>query len=167
MCQGQNPWIAGGEKSSGHYNINHHFIIPSSQCTPDIPVGCWTHVSFTYDMQHDCQVYLKDSWCVLLEGIKLEGEIYCLLHAKKVPNIPSYLSAGDVSNKAYHWSRTDEIVNNQNFELCDHRSHWKLTPHWHYHIVLPTIGRKLEDFKCTQEFVQAMYAALRGKMTIS
>ena len=63
-------------------------------------MGCWTHVSFTYDMQHDCQVYLKDSWCVLLEGIKLEGEIYCLLHAKKVPNIPSYLLAGDVSNKA-------------------------------------------------------------------
>ncbi|KAF8502330.1 hypothetical protein F5888DRAFT_1608322, partial [Russula emetica] len=38
----------------------------------------------------------------------------------------------------------------------------KLTPHRHYHIVLGTIGRKLEEFKCTLEFVNAMYVALKA-----
>ena len=73
----------------------------------------------------------------------------------------------DVGNKTYHQSRTDEIVDDQNFELHDHHPHWKLTSHRHYHMVLHTIGKKLEDFSCTREFVKAMFAALKGKMTIS
>src|SRR5258708_5062673 len=53
------------------------------------------------------------------------------------------------------------------FELHNHCPHWKLTSHQHYCIVLHTIGKKLEDFSCTWEFVKAMFAALKGKMTIS
>ncbi len=124
-------------------------------------------MSFAYDKHNGHRVLLKDSWHVLLEGIKLEGEIYRLLHEKGVPNIPSYSLADDVGNETYHRSQTDEIINNQNFELRDHRPHWKLTSHWHYHIVLHTVGKKLEDFSCTQEFVKAMFATLKGKMTIS
>jgi len=71
---------------------------------PNIPVGCCTHVSFTYDKHNGYQVLLKDSWHVLLEGIKPEGEIYCLLHKKGVPNIPSYSLADDVGNETYHQS---------------------------------------------------------------
>jgi hypothetical protein len=141
---------------------NQHFIIPSpeSTVTPDIPVGRWTRASFAYDKQNGRRVLLKDSWRVLLGGVKPEGEIYRLLHEKRVPNISSYSLAGDVGNETYHRSRTDEIVD-QNFE------HWKLTPHRHYRIVLHTVGKRLEDFNCTREFVQAMFAALKGKMTIS
>jgi serine/threonine protein kinase len=36
----------------------------------------------------------------------------------------------------------------------------------HYRIVLGTVGRSLEDFKCTREFVSAIRAALQGEVTI-
>lgn len=145
---------------------NQHFIIPSPESMPDIPVGRWTRASFAYDKHNGRRVLLKDSWRVLLEGVKPEGEIYRLLHEKRVPNIPSYSLAEDVGNETYHRSRTDAIIDDQNFELRDHRLRWKLTSYRHYRIVLHTVGKKLEDFNCTREFVKAMFAALKGKMTI-
>ena len=145
---------------------DQHFIIPSPESTPDIPVGRWTRASFAYDKHNGRRVLLKDSWRVLLEGIKPEGDIYRLLHEKRVPNIPSYTLADDVGNEIYHRTRTDAIVDDQNFELRNHRPRWKLTSHRHYRIVLHTVGKKLENFSCTQEFVKAMLAALRGKIII-
>jgi hypothetical protein len=84
--------------------LDQHFIIPSPESTPDIPVGCWTYASFTYDKHNHNghQVLLKDSWHVLLESIKPEGDIYHLFHEKQVPNIPSYMLADDVGNEIYH-----------------------------------------------------------------
>ncbi|KAF8484210.1 hypothetical protein F5888DRAFT_1773518, partial [Russula emetica] len=99
------------------------------------------------------RVLVKDSWRVLLKDIKPEGELYDLLHRGKVDNIPSCLSAGDVGADIYHQTQTHEVGNDMNY---------KLTPHRHYSIVLGTIGRKLEEFKCTREFVNAMYAALKA-----
>jgi hypothetical protein len=151
---------------SGRRDIKSTLIIPAPKSTPDISVGRWTRVSFAYHKHNGRRVLLKDSWRVLLKGVKPEGEIYRLLYEKRVPNIPSYLVADDVGNETYHRSRTDEIVDSQDFELRNHRPRWKLTPHRHYRIVLQTIGRQLKDFNCTREFVQAMYAALKGKMTI-
>ena len=145
---------------------NQHFIIPPPESTPTIPVGHWTRVSFAYDKDNGRRVLLKDSWRVLLKGVRPEGEIYCQLHEYKVPNIPFCSLADNVGKDAYHRSRTDEIVDDPNFKLRDHRLHWKLTPYRHYRIVLPTVGRKLEDFSCTKEFVKAMLAAVKGKMTI-
>jgi hypothetical protein len=146
---------------------DQHFIIPAPTSTPDIPVGRWTRGSFAYDQHNKRRVFLKDSWRVLLDDVKPEGEIYSLLYEKGVPNIPFFSLAGDVGNEAYHRSRTDEIVDDQNFELCDHDPSWKLTPHRHYRIVLLTVGRTLDKFNCTREFVQAMCAALKGKWVFS
>ncbi|KAF8489211.1 hypothetical protein F5888DRAFT_1747923, partial [Russula emetica] len=75
-----------------------------------------------------------------------------ICHRGKVDNIPSCLSAGDVGADIYHQTQTHKVGNDMNY---------KLTPHRHYRIVLGTIGRKLEEFKCTREFVNAMYAALK------
>ena len=108
---------------------DQHFIIPSPKSTSDIPVGHWTCTSFAYDKHNGYQVLMKDSWHVLLKGIKPEGDIYCLFHEKWVPNISSYILADDVGNKIYHWTWTDAIINDQNFELCNHHLHWKLTSH--------------------------------------
>jgi hypothetical protein len=146
---------------------DQHFIIPAPTSTPDIPVGRWTRGSFAYDQHNKRRVFLKDSWRVLLDDVKPEGEIYRLLYEKGVPNIPFFSLAGDVGNEAYHRSRTDEIVDDQNFELRDHDQSWKLTPHRHYRIVLLTVGRTLDKFNCTREFVQAMCAALKGKWVFS
>jgi hypothetical protein len=145
---------------------NQHFIIPSPGPTPDIPVGRQTRVSLAYDKRNERKVFLKDSWRVLLDGIISEGDTYDILYQKKVPNIPSYLLSEDVGDATYHRSRTDIIVDDENFELSDYRPHWKLTSHRHYRIVLRTIGKKLEKFNCTREFVTAMSAALKGKTII-
>jgi Fungal protein kinase len=145
---------------------NEHFIIPSPETVAGIPVGRCTRASIAYDKKNGRRVLLKDSWRVLLDSVKPEGETYHWLHENRVPNIPSCSLAGDIGNETYHRSRTDQIVDDQNFELRDHRSHWKLTPHRHYRIVLRTVGKNLEDFNCTREFVTAMCAALKGKMTI-
>ncbi|KAF8490187.1 hypothetical protein F5888DRAFT_1808326 [Russula emetica] len=75
----------------------------------------------------------QDSWRVLLKDIKPEGELYDLLHQGKVDNIPSCLSLVMLAPTSI--------------------TKLKLTS---------TIGRKLEEFKCTREFVNAMYAALKA-----
>ena len=82
--------------------LNQHFIIPSPESTPDILVGYWICILFAYDKHNGYQVLLKDSWHVLLESIKPEGDIYYLFHEKWVPNIPSYILADNVGNKIYH-----------------------------------------------------------------
>lgn len=159
------PELQGAERCLDVMISDDHFIIPPPGSPPHIPVGRWTRASSAYDKRRNRRVFLKDSWRVVIEGVKPEGETYCLLHEKQVPNIPSCPLAGDVGSETYHRTRTDEIVRDEKIELHD-RGRWKTTPHRHYRIVLDTIGRKLEDFQCTLEFVQAMYAALRGKMTI-
>jgi Fungal protein kinase len=138
------------------------FIIPRPGLRPDIPVGRWTRSSLACDIKRKRRVYLKDSWRVLLKDIEPEGEIYRRLHEKKVPNISSCLWAGDVGIDTYHRSQTDKLVNKY-FSL---QSYWRLTPHRHYRIVLGVVGRKLEKFNRTWESVNAMYAALKGKITI-
>ncbi|KAF8488032.1 hypothetical protein F5888DRAFT_1755852, partial [Russula emetica] len=129
------------------------YIISSPEPRPDIPVGRWTRSLFALDVKERRCVLVKDSWRVLLKDIKPEGELYDLLHRGKVDNIPSCLSAGDVGADIYHQTQTHKVGNDMNY---------KLTPHRHYRIVLGTIGRKLEEFKCTREFVNAMYAALKA-----
>ncbi|KAF8494313.1 kinase-like domain-containing protein [Russula emetica] len=129
------------------------YIISSPEPRPDIPVGRWTRSLFALDVKERHRVLVKDSWHVLLKDIKPEGELYDLLHRGKVDNIPSCLSAGDVGADIYHQTQTHKVGNDMNY---------KLTPHRHYRIVLGTIGRKLEEFKCTREFVNAMYAALKA-----
>src|SRR5216684_4702794 len=102
LAQAHVPKLQGVKECLDVTILNQHFIIPSPESTPDIPVDRWTHTSFAYDKHNGRRVLLKDSWHVLLEGIKLEGEIYRLLHEKGVPNIPSYSLGDDVGNETYH-----------------------------------------------------------------
>lgn len=55
----------------------------------------------------------------------------------------------------HHKSRTHEFFIKYNLRIPEH-----LTPHRHYRLVLDTIGRKLENFRCSWEMVNAVYAAL-------
>jgi len=146
---------------SDHQSSNR-YIISSPESRPLIPVGRWTRPSVAFDTQNRRRVLLKDSWRVLLDDIKPEGEIYRLLHENSVPNIPSCLVAGDVGNDAYHRSQTHEVMDKH---VARHPC-WTLTPHRHYRIVLGLVGRRLEKFDRTFEVVNAMSAALVGKMLI-
>ncbi len=149
------------ETSCQDMYTNCRFIIPRPVMRPDVPVGRWTRSSLAFDVQTERRVFLKDSWRILAKDIEPEGEIYHQLHEKKVPNISSCLWAGDVGNES-HRSQTDEVIDK--CAIC--QSYWRLTPHRHYRIVLGIIGKKLEKFECTWEFVNAMSAALKGKITV-
>jgi hypothetical protein len=145
-----------------HQGVTRRFIIPQPKVRPDVPVGRWTRSSIAFDVDRGRRVYLKDSWRIQLVGIAPEGEIYTKLHTNKVPNIPSCLLFGDVGDDT-HQSLTHDIPKNY---FPDH-SYWKITPHRHYRIVLGVIGKRLDKFAQTREVVKAMYAALKGKFTMS
>ncbi len=49
LAQAHVPELQGAKECLDITISNQHFIIPSSESTPDIPVGCWTCASFTYD----------------------------------------------------------------------------------------------------------------------
>jgi hypothetical protein len=141
---------------------NNRYIICRAKIRPFIPVGRWTRPSVAFDTQNRRRVLLKDSWRVLLDGIKPEGEIYGMLHKKGVSNIPSCLVAGDVGKDAHHRSLTHDVIGKH---VASHPC-WKLTPHRHYRIVLGLVGRRLENFERTRDVVHAMSAALLGKLPI-
>jgi hypothetical protein len=141
--------------------LDQRYILHGPELQPDVPVGRWTRTSFAYSVKEGRRVLLKDSWRILLDDIKPEGDIYRKLHQGQVPNIPSCLSDEDVGDDTHHRSRMHEVID----EYITRHPCWKLTLHRHYRIVLGTIGKRLENFKHTREFVNAMYAALKGKMT--
>jgi len=95
-----------------------------------------------------------------VEGVKPEGVIYDQLEKQKVPNIPCRLFSSNVGDDTHHQSQMDKVPNLFKFTPTPLQ---KLTPHRHYYIVLGTIGRKLEEFKSTKEFVTAMFAALKSE----
>jgi Fungal protein kinase len=137
-----------------------HYIICAPCSRPDVPAGRWTRTAVAYDVQRQQRVLLKDSWRVLLEDITPEGEIYATLHKHEVPNIPTCLQAGDIGDNRYHASRTHEFNNKYGSPcLSTH-----LVPHRHYRLVLDTVGRPLETFKRSWEFVNAIRDALVGKL---
>ena len=141
-----------------HKDTERRFIIPRPDALPFVPVRRWTRSSIAYDIQTKQRVYLKDSWRVLMEGIEPEGVIYRRFHENGVPNIPPCLSAGDIGDVTHHQTRTHDKVT----DIQGPHSYWNLTPHRHYRIVLGVVGRKLEKFTSSREFVKAMHAALKG-----
>ena len=144
--------------------ISHRpFIIPHPEVRPHIPVGRWTRSSIAFDVDKQRRVYLKDFWRVLMDDIEPEGQIYDRLHTNNVPNIPPCLLSGDVSDDTHHKSRTHEVSH----KYFPNHSCWKrITIYRHYRIVLGAVGIPLEKFTHTRGFVRAMYAALKGKITI-
>jgi len=80
------------------------YIICGPCAQPNIPVGCWTQMSIAYDVQRDKCVILKDSWCISLEDIMPEGDVYKMLHKGNIPNIPCCLILGDIGDDDFHCS---------------------------------------------------------------
>jgi hypothetical protein len=123
-------------------------------------------VSIVLDIERRRHVLIKDSWCVVHNNIDPEGELYRRLCDHQVPNIPFLFSAGDVGADTYHQSQTKAVIRlipNVGAAADVER---RFTVYRHYRVVLETIGRKLEDFESTREFINAMRAALRGDVTI-
>jgi hypothetical protein len=137
-----------------------HYIVCGPRTQPFIPVGRWTRTSIAYHVQGDKRVFLKDSWRVILEDITAEGDVYAMLHDHKVPNIPHCLLGSDIGDD-FHRSHTDKFVR----KFMQRRNARQFVPHQHYRLVLDTIGRKLEKFRCSREMVKAVRAVVLGELT--
>ncbi|KAI9446709.1 hypothetical protein H4582DRAFT_1804615, partial [Lactarius indigo] len=105
-----------------HPQQSSHYVICAPFSQPDIPAGCWTQTSITYDVQWRKHVLLKDSWRVLLDNVTPEGEIYARLHQHSVPNIPLCSRASDVGDDTYHKSQTHKFIGKYGGPM-------QLTPH--------------------------------------
>jgi len=140
----------------------NHYITGVPFSRSDIPAGRWTRTSIAYDVERQQCVLLTDSWWVIFLDITLEGEIYKCLNHNSVPNIPLYFRAGDVGNSNFHTSSTHKFNDEYGLPCLS----VYLTPHRHYRLVLDTVGRWLETFKCSQELINAVYDALVGKFPV-
>ena len=85
-----------------------YFITPPPIPTLYTPPGHVTHGFEAYDIAHHQVVFLKDSWRIVLLGIKPEGEVYAKLNDARVHCTPDCLAWGDILD-AYH------IMQTQNF----------------------------------------------------
>jgi len=134
-----------------------HYVVPRPRARHDIPTGRWTRASIAYDVQRNQRVFLKDSWRVLIDGVKPEGEVYDMLHKNQVPNVPRCSLGRDIGDQL-HRSYTDTVV-----ETYIGYNPPCFTPHRHYRLVLDTIGEKLHEFKTSRQMVKAVRAAVHGK----
>uniref|UniRef100_A0A0W0G398 Fungal-type protein kinase domain-containing protein n=1 Tax=Moniliophthora roreri TaxID=221103 RepID=A0A0W0G398_MONRR len=113
------------------------------------PIGRGTRCFWAYDCQRHKIVLLKDTWRV--EGYEKEGDIYRLLHEKGVHNIARFLTAGDVPDDFQRCGRTFE------HSALDKI---KCRIHYHYRLVLDTLGKPLAQFACTWEITNAVYCGV-------
>ena len=146
------------------------YIISSPGLQLDVPVGRWTQASIALEARSGKRVLVKDSWRIVHDDIKPEGELYDRLHDKGVRNIPSILAHGDIGINDHHKSQTEkyikELIRNGHRDTIKIKSDSSFTTFRHYQIVLGTVGRSLEAFKSTRELVCAIRAALEGEMSI-
>ncbi|KAF9076312.1 hypothetical protein BDP27DRAFT_898278 [Rhodocollybia butyracea] len=100
-----------------------------------------------YDLKRKRVVLLKDNWRVL--GYDAEGKTYRDLNLKKIQNIPQLVTAGDVLQSP-GWKCGDEpFLEDQQRRV-----------HYHYRLVLDTVGHSLDHFKSTWGLVNAILDAM-------
>jgi hypothetical protein len=134
------------------------YVIKPPVARPYTPPGRATRTSIAYDIQRDVIVFFKDSWRVACDEMVREGEVYAILNAAQVPNIPRCSASGDVGDDLYHLTSTSRFVNASWAVKCTQ----ELTPHRHHRLILDDIGEKLDTFECSKDMVSAIRAALTG-----
>jgi len=113
------------------------------------PVG--TRCFNAYDCQTGAIVLLKDTWRV--DNYEREGCIYRELHKAHVRNIAAFITAGDVG-----------YVCGQTKNFSDVPEEKRPRVHYHYRLVLGTIGTSLTHFPSTWHLVNAATSALIGNV---
>lgn len=133
------------------------YVIKPPIARPYTPPGRATRTSIAYDIQRDVIVFFKDSWRIACDEVVREGEVYTILNAANVPNIPYCSASGDVGDDLYHLTSTSRFAN-ASWVKCTP----ELTPHRHHRLILDHIGKRLETFRCSKDMVSAIRAALTG-----
>ena len=110
---------------------------------------------------------MKDTWQFLSDSpdveVLPEHEIYKILYENGTPNIPEDVTGGDVDG-----GRTE------NCDLLDDEStmEWLcvqpgISPFQHYRMVHWIVGYPLFRFRCTKEFVKAVFDAFQGGLSLT
>ncbi|KAI0629045.1 kinase-like domain-containing protein, partial [Trametes polyzona] len=119
-----------------------------------------THGYVAYDCQKKCLVYLKDSWRVVHDDIKKEGDVLQTLNENKVPYVPTLAYHGDLGQATLSqdlWRRYHPDVGPD--------ARCPLKKHEHYRLVVEEIGKPLTDFESSKQLVFAMATALKAHET--
>ena len=118
------------------------------------PLGRGTRCFKAFDCQTGAIVLLKDSWRV--SKYEPEGDIYRELHEKGVRYIPKFITAGDVSGFTHSCGKVGVF--------CNDTTETRPRVHYHYRLVLGSIGKPLKSFLSTWELVNAVKCALIGNI---
>ena len=118
------------------------------------PLGRGTRCFKAFDCQTGAIVLLKDSWQV--SKYEPEGDIYRELHEKGVRYIPKFITAGDVSGITHSCGKVG-VFCNDTAAACPR-------VHYHYRLVLGSVGDPLKSFHSTWELVHAVKCALIGNI---
>ncbi|KIM50479.1 hypothetical protein SCLCIDRAFT_83389, partial [Scleroderma citrinum Foug A] len=113
-----------------------------------------------YDLAGDRLVFFKDSWCLDMDDITPEGQIYAELSGHRVPHVPQCLTSRDVDNWPEQKMQTRQ--HSQSPWAC--RKGLSITPHTHYWLILDLIREALMSFSSSKELVQAIHDTLVGEL---
>jgi len=106
-----------------------------------------------YDLQESRLVFVKDYWRPV--GSDKEGEIYSILVEHKVPHIATFGKGNDVGDNI---TVTDTL--RTEIWACPTT---KMVALHHYRMSLMEVGRCLNEFKSSQEFVGSIADVMEGK----
>ncbi|KAI0629053.1 hypothetical protein C8Q77DRAFT_1066960 [Trametes polyzona] len=133
------------------------FIVGKSNFRAKGVAGRNTKGYVAYDCQKRRLVYLKDSWRVIHDDIKKEGDVLQMLNAAEVPYVPTLAYHGDLGQATLSqdlWYRYHPNVS------ADARC--PLKKHEHYRLVIEEIGKPLSEFESAMHLVAAIGTALEA-----
>ncbi|KIP02474.1 hypothetical protein PHLGIDRAFT_37885 [Phlebiopsis gigantea 11061_1 CR5-6] len=120
--------------------------------------GRATRAYIAYDLREERLVFLKDTWRIDHQNLRVESTTYRALKKNNVPHIPDLLYGGDVRNTR---GRVQETLARNYADVDDE---WRITnalPHiFVHHRIVQDIVYSLEGALGVQEFIQAIHDVL-------
>jgi len=120
-----------------------------------------------YDIATSQVVFLKDSWRIMLLGIKPEGLVYTKLNSANVRWTLNCLAWGDILDP-YHITQTQNFTQakwacTSNDALNNSPNKHQFLCHRHTRLVLNVIGSTLLEYQSSFEMVSAVQNGLIGE----
>ncbi|KAG1822760.1 uncharacterized protein BJ212DRAFT_1223253, partial [Suillus subaureus] len=112
-------------------------------------VGCWTCTSPAYDILNKKVMMFKDSWCMSIKDVLLEGKTYKLLKLHNICNVATCIAFHDIIHPTVKFHEAKWTCRNE-----------AVTPHTLHCLVLNIVGEKLTDFESSCQLVQSVHDAL-------
>jgi len=144
-----------------------YFITPPSILTLYVPLGHVMHGFKAYDIATGQVVFLKDSWRIMLPGIKSEGWVYAKLNSANVCWTLNCLAWGDILDP-YHVTQTQNFTQAKwactlNDASNNSPNKHQFLCHQHTRLVLNVIGSTLLEYQSSFEMVSAVQNGLIGE----